>query len=444
MNTHQPGRRRVAVIGSGVSGLTAAHVLHRHDDVTLFEADDRPGGHAHTHRLPGRDGSELGVDSGFIVHNRRTYPHLLRLFDELGVSTRPTEMSLSVSCEGCGLEYAGARGLRALWPGRSRHGADYLRMLVEIPRFHRAARRLITTARAVDPGTTAVGPTLGSFVARHGFSPYFTAHFLLPLVSAVWSCPAGTALDYPARHLFTFLEHHGMLGIWGSPRWRTVEGGSRSYVERVVKNLHSVRLGTPVRGLVRTETGVRLRTDSEELEFDAAVVATHADQALALLDAPTSDEAEVLGAFTYSRNRTLLHTDTSVLPADRATWASWNHRLASCAPGGAQADADHAPTAPDRAPVRVSYHMNRLQGLPEGTDYVVTLNADDSVDPGRVIAAMDYTHPVFTPESVAAQKRLRSLDGPTLAFAGAHHGWGFHEDGCRAGVEAAAALGRQW
>ncbi|WP_017587109.1 NAD(P)/FAD-dependent oxidoreductase [Nocardiopsis ganjiahuensis] len=430
MSTHIPGRRRVAVIGSGVAGLTAAHVLHRHDDVTLFEADDRPGGHAHTHRVSGPDGSDLGVDSGFIVHNRRTYPHLLRLFDELDVTTRPTEMSLSVSCEGCGLEYAGARGLRALWPGRSRHGSDYLRMLADIPRFHSAARRLLRAARTADPDGTAVGPALGVFVTRHRFSPYFTAHFLLPLVSAVWSCPAGTAMDYPARHLFTFLEHHGMLGIWGSPRWRTVEGGSRTYVERVVKNLHSVRLGTPVHGLSRTEHGVRLRTGTEELEFDAAVVATHADQALALLDAPTHDEAEVLGAITYSRNRTLLHTDTSVLPADRTAWASWNHRLASCDPG--------------REPVRVSYHMNRLQGLPEGTDHVVTLNAEDSVDPDRVIAAMDYTHPVFTPESVAAQKRLRSLDGPTLAFAGAHHGWGFHEDGCRSGVEAAAALGRQW
>ncbi|GHC87666.1 amine oxidase [Nocardiopsis terrae] len=430
MSTHIPGRRRVAVIGGGVSGLTAAHVLHRHDDVTLFEADDRPGGHAHTHSLTGPDGGELGVDSGFIVHNRRTYPNLLRLFDELGVTTRPTEMSLSVSCADCGLEYAGARGLRALWPGRARHGTAYLRMLADVPRFHRAARRLLGTARAVDPHGTVVGPTLGAFVERHGFSPYFTAHFLQPLVSAVWSCPAGTALDYPARHLFTFLEHHGMLGIWGSPRWRTVEGGSRAYVERVVKNLHSVRLGTPVLGLSRTGDGVRLRTATEDLEFDAAVVATHADQALALLDAPTPEEAEVLGAFTYSLNRTLLHTDTSVLPADRDTWASWNHRLSSCDPG--------------RAPVRVSYHMNRLQGLPGGTDYVVTLNADDHVDPDRVIVAMDYTHPVFTPESVAAQRRLRDLDGPTLAFAGAHHGWGFHEDGCRAGVEAAAALGRQW
>ncbi|PWV54705.1 NAD(P)/FAD-dependent oxidoreductase [Nocardiopsis sp. L17-MgMaSL7] len=430
MSTHHTGRRRVAVIGSGVSGLTAAYILGRHDDVTLFEADDRPGGHAHTHRVPGADGGELGVDSGFIVHNRRTYPHLLRLFDELGVATRPTEMSLSVSCEGCGLEYAGARGVRALWPSGSRRSADHVRMLLDIPRFHQAARRLVSVARRVDPGGTVVGPTLGEFADRHRFSPYFTAHFLLPLVSAVWSCPAGTALDYPARHLFGFLEHHGMLGVWGSPRWRTVEGGSHTYVERVLAGLHSVRLGTPVRALSRNGDGVRLSTDSEVLEFDAAVVATHADQALALIEHPSADEREVLGAFTYTRNHTLLHTDTSVLPSDRDTWASWNHRLTSCYPGG--------------SPVRVSYHMNRLQGLPEGTDYVVTLNADDDVKPDRVVAAMDYAHPVFTPESVAAQGRLRSLDTPVLAFAGAHHGWGFHEDGCRSGVEAAAALGRRW
>ncbi|MEU3016992.1 FAD-dependent oxidoreductase [Nocardiopsis sp. NPDC007018] len=430
MSTHHTGRRRVAVIGGGVSGLTAAHVLARHDDVTLFEADDRPGGHAHTHRIAAPHGTELCVDSGFIVHNRRTYPHLLRLFDELGVTTRPTEMSLSVSCGGCGLEYAGARGPRALWPSGSRRRVAHVRMLLDIPRFHGAARRLLSVARRADPEGTAIGPTLGEFAERHRFGPYFTGHFLLPLVSAVWSCPAGTALDYPARHLFTFLDHHGMLGVWGSPRWRTVEGGSHTYVERVLKGLHTVRLGTPVRGLARDGDGVRLRTDTEELLFDAAVVATHADQALALLDAPTDDEREVLGAFTYARNRVLLHTDTSVLPSDPATWASWNHRLATCEPG--------------RAPVRVSYHMNRLHGLPGDTDYVVTLNDDDGVDPDRTVAAMDYAHPVFTPESVAAQRRLRTLDTPLVAFAGAHHGWGFHEDGCRAGVEAAAALGRRW
>ncbi|MBE3002099.1 FAD-dependent oxidoreductase [Nocardiopsis sp. HNM0947] len=423
---HTAGRRRVAVIGSGVAGLTAAHVLHRRDDVTLFEAQDRLGGHAHTHRIE-EDGRDLHVDSGFIVHNRSTYPHLLRLFGELGVDTTPTEMSMSVSCRGCGLEYAGARGLRALLPGRTRRSVSYLRMLTEIPRFHRAARRLLAQGET-DSGA---GPTLGDFVDRHGFSRYFTAHFLLPLVSAVWSCPAGTALDYPARYLFVFLNHHGMLTVWGSPRWWTVSGGSHTYVERVAKNLHSVRTSTPVLGLTRTRGGVRVRTGHGEHEdFDAAVVATHADQALAMLDDPTEEQRRTLGAFEYSHNRVLLHTDPGVLPGDTTSWASWNHRLPSCEPDG--------------DPVRVSYHMNRLQRLPARRDYVVTLNDDGTVDPDRVVAAMDYSHPVFTPASVSAQSRLPDLDDGVLAFAGAHHGWGFHEDGCRSGAAAARSLGREW
>lgn len=421
------GRRRVAVIGSGVAGLTAAHVLHRHDDVTLFEAQDRLGGHAHTHRID-EGGRELDVDSGFIVHNRSTYPHLLRLFDELGVSTRPTEMSMSVSCRGCGLEYAGARGLRALLPGRTRRSPAYLRMLTEIPRFHRAARRLL--ADGGTGGGRDAGPTLGAFVDQHGFSRYFTAHFLLPLVSAVWSCPAGTALDYPARYLFVFLNHHGMLSVWGSPRWWTVTGGSRTYVDRVAKNLHSVRTGTPVLGLARSGGGVRVRTGHGTEDFDAAVAATHADQALRMLEEPTPDQREVLGAFEYSRNRVLLHTDPSVLPGDTTAWAGWNHRLPSCEPDG--------------SPVRVSYHMNRLQRLHARQEYLVTLNDDGAVDPDRVVAAMDYDHPVYTPASVAAQSRLADLDDGVLAFAGAHHGWGFHEDGCRSGAAAARALGRNW
>jgi predicted NAD/FAD-binding protein len=257
-----------------------------------------------------------------------------------------------------------------------------------------------------------------------------TAHFLLPLVSAVWSCPPGAATDYPARHLFAFLANHGMLGVWGSPRWRTVVGGSGSYVERIAWNLHAVRTGSPVLSLARTADGVRLRTPTDTLDFDAAVVATHADQALALLERPTDAEREVLGAFGYSRNPTLLHTDTSVLPRDRSAWASWNHRLASCEPDG--------------EPVRVSYHMNRLQGLDAADQYVVTLNGTDRVDPARVVAAADYAHPVYTPASLAAQRRLPELDDGVVAFAGAHHGWGFHEDGCASGVRAAASLGTLW
>ncbi|MFD8467273.1 NAD(P)/FAD-dependent oxidoreductase [Streptomyces cyaneofuscatus] len=420
-------RRRTAVVGSGVAGLTAAHVLRRAHDVTLYEADDRVGGHAHTHELAASDGRVHRVDSGFIVHNRRTYPHLLRLFDELGVATQESEMSMSVRCEGCGLEYAGARGPAGLFAQpRSALRGPYLRMLAEVTRFHRAARALLEL-----PESPATDMTLGEFARRGRFSPYFHAHFLTPMVSAVWSCDPVTALRYPARYLFAFLAHHGMLTIGGSPVWRTVTGGSRAYVERVVKQLTAVHTATPVRAITRHADGVELTTeDGTTTPYDAVVIATHPDQALRLLADPTDAERETLGAFTYSRNPTLLHTDTTLLPRSRGARASWNYLMPSCA-----ADADR---------VTVSYDMNRLQRLDAPETFVVTLNGSDRVDPGSVRARMVYEHPVYTPESVSAQARLAALSGPVTAFAGAYHGWGFHEDGCRSGAEAAAALGVTW
>ncbi|WP_329035731.1 FAD-dependent oxidoreductase [Streptomyces sp. NBC_00178] len=419
-------RRRTAVVGSGVAGLTAAHVLGRAHDVTLVEADDRVGGHAHTHDLASSDGRTHRVDSGFIVHNRRTYPNLLRLFDELQVETQESEMSMSVRCEGCGLEYAGARGPAGLLARpASLFRGPYLRMLTEVPRFHRAARALL--AMPEDTGVM----TLGEFASRGRFSPYFRAHFLTPVVSAVWSCDPVTALSYPARYLFRFMEHHGMLSIGDSPVWRTVTGGSRAYVERIAKQVHSVRTATPVRAIRRHGDGVEIVTEDGTTEdYDAVVVATHPDQALRLLADPTDEERATLGAFRYSHNPTLLHTDTTLLPRSRGAAASWNYLMPSCA-----ADADR---------VTVSYDMNRLQRLDAPERFVVTLNGADRVDPDLVRARMVYEHPVFTPESVAAQARLPTLSGPVTAYAGAYHGWGFHEDGCRSGVEAAAALGVAW
>ncbi|MGW1816957.1 NAD(P)/FAD-dependent oxidoreductase [Streptomyces sp. NPDC002125] len=419
-------RRRTAVVGSGVAGLTAAHVLGKAHDVTLIEADERAGGHAHTHDLTSSDGRTHRVDSGFIVHNRRTYPHLLRLFGELGVPTQESEMSMSVRCEGCGLEYAGARGAAGLFarPGSAVRG-PYLRMLTEVPRFHRAARALL----AMPEGTGDM--TLGEFAARGRFSAYFRAHFLTPMVSAVWSCDPVTATLYPARYLFRFLQHHGMLSIGGSPVWRTVTGGSREYVDRVVKQAHSLRMATPVRTVRRHSDGVEIVTeDGATEEYDAVVLATRPGEALRLLADPTDEERRTLGAFRYTRNPTLLHTDTTLLPRSRGAAASWNYLMPSCA-----ADADR---------VTVSYDMNRLQRLDAPERFVVTLNGADRVDPDSVRARMVYEHPVFTPESVAAQARLPALSGPVTAFAGAYHGWGFHEDGCRSGAEAAAALGVAW
>ncbi|MCF3170133.1 MULTISPECIES: NAD(P)/FAD-dependent oxidoreductase [Streptomyces] len=421
------GRRRTAVVGAGVAGLTAAHVLRDAHEVTLYEADDRVGGHAHTHELDASDGRVHSVDSGFIVHNRRTYPNLLRLFDELGVATQESEMSMSVRCEGCGLEYAGARGPSGLFAQpRSALRGPYLRMLADVPRFHRAARALLAL-----PEGGASEMTLGEFARRGRFSPYFRAHFLTPVVSAVWSCDPVTALSYPARYLFRFLDHHGMLSIGGSPVWRTVTGGSRSYVDLVVKQLSAVHTATPVRAVARHPDGVTITTrDGTTASYDSVVIATHPDQALRLLADPTDAERTVLGAFRYSRNPTLLHTDTTLLPRARGARASWNYLMPSCA-----ADADH---------VTVSYDMNRLQRLDAPDSFVVTLNGSDRVDPASVRARMVYEHPVYTPESVAAQARLPALTGPVTAYAGAYHGWGFHEDGCRSGVEAAAALGVAW
>lgn len=421
-------RSTVAVIGAGVSGLTAAHVLSDGRDVTVFEADDRLGGHAHTHDVPTGTGETVAVDSGFIVHNERTYPHLLRLFAELGVRTRPTEMSMSITCSSCGLSYAGGRGLGGILaqPWRA---ADprFVRMLAEVPRFHRDARRVLATSQ--EGGTPET--TWGEFLARGGYSDHFVRHFAVPLVSCVWSSGDKDALAYPARHLFAFLDHHGMLTVTGSPTWRTVEGGSRSYVERLVVRLPDVRPAAPVTAVTRHDDGVDVLTADGRLEtFDQVVLATHADQALAVLADATPEEKDDLGAITYSVNRTLLHRDSSLLPPRRAARASWNHRT-SC---DGSTDYD----------VTVSYWMNRLQGLDTDDDLVVTLNGADLVDPATVVAEMTYAHPVFTTAAVEAAQRLRTSGGDRLAFAGAHLGWGFHEDGCRSGVEAAARLGVAW
>ncbi|MEV6202615.1 FAD-dependent oxidoreductase [Streptomyces sp. NPDC051771] len=412
--------RSVAVVGAGVAGLTAAHLLSRTHQVVLYESENRLGGHAHTHELPASEGGTLHVDTGFIVHNERTYPHLLSLFRELGVTTQDAEMSMSVRCEGCGLEYAGARGVRGLLGGGNARRGRHLLMLADVPRFHRAARRLL----AADDITL----TLGDFLRAHRFSPHFVSHFAIPLVSAVWSCAPDTALRYPAVYLFRFLDHHGLLSVTGSPQWKTVTGGSAAYVERVAKSVSSVRTATPVRAVVRGDRRATVVTaDGESTEHAAVVIAVHPDQALRLLADPTERERRVLGAFTYSRNPTVLHRDTRLLPRSPHARASWNYLLPSC-------------TARPGA-VQVSYDMNRLQRLRTAEPHIVTLNPGDHVDPSTVLARMTYEHPVYTPESVAAQRLLPTLRTPVTAYAGAYHGWGFHEDGCRSGVEAARHLG---
>ncbi|WP_308015103.1 NAD(P)/FAD-dependent oxidoreductase [Nocardia coffeae] len=420
-----PSRRDIAVIGSGVAGLTAAHVLARRDRVTLYERDDRLGGHAHTHEVDLAPGQRVCVDSGFIVHNDRTYPTLLRLFEELGVQTRETDMSMSVRADDAGLEYAGAKGLAGLF-ARPRTVADprYLHMLREVPRFHRAARELLQRNDAE--------LTLAEFLRRHGFGRYFTEYFLTPLVAAVWSCDPRLCAQYPAQYLFRFLEHHGMLTVYGSPVWRTVVGGSARYVAKVAARLEEIRTGTPVFTVAEQPDGVIVTDSAGARRFDAVVVATHPRQALAMLDAPSPAARSVLGAMPYSVNHAQLHTDESLLPRARRARASWNYLVPR---GNAGA-----------AGVIVTYDITRLMRLDDVADrrFLVTLGGAGLVDPGRVIAEMTYEHPIYTPESVAAQRRLPELDTDRLAFAGAYHGWGFHEDGARSGLRAAERIGGRW
>lgn len=418
----QRSGRSIAVIGSGVAGLTAAYVLSRRDQVTLYEAEIRLGGHAHTHLVGRGDGTVVGVDSAFLVHNERTYPTLCRLFTELGVPTQKSEMSMSVRADDIGLEYAGALGVRGLFACRQSLRPRYVFMLAEIVRFHRAATRLLADGADDDP------ETLSDFLDRRGFSAFFVEHFIIPLVAAVWSCGEDDALRYPARYLFVFLGHHGMLSVFDSPAWRTVTGGSAHYVTAVAAQLQEVSVGTPVRSVRRRPDGALVQAGAEPPRFfDAAVVAVHPDQALSLLDDPSPDEQAVLGAIPYSSNRAQLHTDESVLPRHRRARASWNYLIT---PGS-----DH---------VVVSYDVSRLMRIDADRRFLVTLGGHDRVDPASVIAEMTYSHPLYTLESVAAQRLLPTLDDDRVVFAGAYHGWGFHEDGAASGLRAARRLGADW
>ena len=420
------GRRRVAIIGSGVSGLTAAYVLRRDWDVTVYEADDRVGGHAHTHTVEDTDGTHR-VDSGFIVHNDRTYPLLRRLFAELDVEVHPTEMSMSIHCDGCGLEYAGGRGGKGIFAQR-RRVADprYLAMLVNVKRFGRLAQALLDAEDA-----TADSLTYGDFLRINGFSDYFISHYAIPVVSCVWSMGHETALGYPARYLFEFLKHHGFLSVKGSPQWFTVAGGSHTYVSKLSAAVGDVRASHAIKAITRKPDQVELIDSAGTLHrADAVVIATHADDALALLTDASDDEQRILGAFGYSRNMTVLHRDASRLPNATQARSSWNYQMDDCNQRS------------DRT--AVTYWMNRLQGIESSEPFLVTLNAVDGIDPSTVVARMDYSHPVFTHETVAAQRELKRLATEQTVFAGAYHGWGFHEDGCRSGVEAAAALGTPW
>ena len=413
---------RIAIVGGGVTGLVAAHHLHRSHEIRLFEADDRLGGHAHTVDVE-VDGVTFPVDTGFIVCNDRTYPRFTALLDRVGISTVPSEMSLSVADAETGVEWGTAVGrLRARSATGGRVGlrahAAHAALLAQIPRWHRAATALLDPP-APTP-TADPDETLRSFLARHGLPESFGEGYVVPLAAAVWSADPTTVLDFPAATICRFLHNHGLLSVGTRPQWRTIAGGSRRYVEALSAPFEdAVRLKSPVTEVRRRpEGGVEVRVAGGEPErFDAAVLAVHAPIALAVMADADPAEREVLGAVRTQSNPAVLHTDRSVLPRNEPVWSSWNVHL----------------PAPRRSAVAVTYLMNKLQPLPVTTPVCVSLGRDDDIDPATVLGSWDYAHPVLDGDAIRAQRRLPRLQGRGgLWWAGAWTAYGFHEDGARA------------
>jgi len=412
-------RLRVAIVGSGISGLATAWLLRSACEVELFEAQPRLGGHAHSHDVPTASGT-LCVDSGFLVYNHRTYPRFVELLAKLGVAGRPSDMSFGVRCRRCGLEYS-TRSLASTFAQPWRVlDPRHLAMLAEIPRFNRRARAWLAGPEADEP--------LLAFLARGRHGRGFVRHFLLPLAGAVWSASGGDVLRFSTRGLLRFFDNHGWLALDTAPQWWTVDGGSRRYVEALANDLGDrIHLATPVSRVRRGASDVLVEAGGRSRRFDRVVLATHADEALALLEDPSPEESALLGRFRYSVNRAVLHTDRAALPQRRAAWASWNCDIADC--------------RDDDAPVSLTYHLNRLQSLPGPGEYCVSLNAAEPAA-GSVIARMDYTHPIMDASAAAAQIGLRRLSGQRQTFyAGAHLRYGFHEDGLRSALAVASALG---
>lgn len=416
-----PPQSRIAVIGSGISGLAAAWLLGQRYSVTLFEQNDYLGGHTHTHSMTDLNGHPQAIDTGFIVFNRPNYPHLTGLFQTLRIATQPTEMSFGVTLDGGRLEYGGASLATLFAQRKNLFRPRFIRMVRDILRFNRLGKAALT-----DPQQNS-SASLGDFLQQHGFSQGLAQDYLLPMAAAIWSCPTEVMLDFPALSFLQFFENHGLMNVQDRPQWETVVGGSARYIDALrADGRFTAQLNTPIRRVLRDPTGVHF--PEINARFDACVFASHADQTLALLADADSQEQQILGAFRYQENRAYLHRDLSLMPTRRAVWSSWNY-LGKANQSGQRA-------------VAVTYWMNHLQQLNSDRPWLVTLNPFTPPDPALTDRVMTYHHPVFDAPAMAAQRTLPALQGHRRCyFAGAWTGYGFHEDGLRSAVTVAEQLG---
>lgn len=422
---------KVAIIGSGISGLAVAHTLQGRADITLFEAGDYFGGHTHTVdiTLPTPQGNVThGIDTGFLVYNERTYPNLINLFAELGVETAQSDMSFSVKVPnaldgGRTLEWSGS-SLNTVFAQRSNLvNGRFLKMLSDLMRFNRIATRIAEANKDAE-----MAQPLGEFLRENRFSNEFRDWYFLPMIGCIWSCPTDQMLQFPIATMIRFCHNHGLIQVSKRPRWFTVKGGARNYVEKIVANIADKRLNTPVRLVERDADGVRVITDGRAERFDKLVLATHSDQALALLRNPTAAEQATLGAIRYHPNHAVLHTDARMLPEKRIAWAAWNYERAQ---------------GKDREQAQVCLHylINMLQPIPFTQPVVVSLNPVREIERKYVMGEFHYAHPVFDGAAIRAQGEIKALQGQQHTYyCGAWLGYGFHEDGLKSGLAAARAL----
>jgi predicted NAD/FAD-binding protein len=421
---------KLAIVGSGISGLAVAHTLKDHADITVFEAGDYFGGHTHTVdiTLPTPQGLVThGVDTGFLVFNERTYPNLINLFAELKVETAPSDMSFSVKVPGAlngrTLEWSGT-DLNSVFAQRSNLvNPRFWRMLADVMRFNALCTRIAKEQREKE-----LQQPLSDFLRTHKFSEPFRDWYFLPMLGCIWSCPTDQMLQFPVATMIRFCHNHGLIQVTNRPQWFSVVGGARNYVEKILAGVHDKRLNTPVRLIERDAQGVRIITDGHAERFDQVVIATHTDQALSMLRQASGEERSLLGAIRYQDNRAVLHTDASVLPANPKTWAAWNYERA-------------ASSERESSRVCLHYLLNRLQRIPFEQPVVVSLNPLQAIDPATIVGEYDYAHPVFDLGAIEAQKRLPLLQGQQHTwYAGAWTGYGFHEDGLKSGLQVGRAL----